>query len=104
MSDRVRSRLNGLDEYLTEHVGINFGNRVFRQAETFIPVYIACGGSWEEAADMLICRKILSKMDGLDPVFCRGEADGVMQRLQELFGKEKTPLCASYLKKYKAVV
>lgn len=104
LSDRVRSRLNGLDEYLTEHVGINFGNRVFRQAETFIPVYIACGGSWEEAADMLICRKILSKMDGLDPVFCRGEADGVMQRLQELFGKEKTPLCASYLKKYKAVV
>ena len=104
LSDKMKSRLSQLDEYLTEHVGISFGNRVNRQAETFIPVYVCCGGSWEEAADMIICRKILSKMDSLDPVFCRGEADGISGKLNSLFGEGKMPLCSSYLKKYKAVI
>ena len=104
LSEQMKNRLVKLDTYLIERLGITFGNRVMRQAETFIPVYMSCGGDWEEAADMLICRKILNKMDGLDPVLCSKESDGVKQKIDELFGAEKMPLCVSYLKKFKSVI
>lgn len=104
MTEQMKNILNQFDEYLIKAAGITFGNRVMRQAQTFIPVYVSCGGAWEEAADMLICRKILSKMDGLDPVFCRGAADGIQQKLDSLFGEDKMPLCTAYLKKFKAAV
>ena len=104
LTEQMKNKLSQLDEYLIEHAGITFGNRIMRQAQTFIPVYVSCGGTREEAADMLICRKILSKMDGLDPVFCRGAADGIQQIIDNLFGEDKMPLCTAYLKKYKAAV
>lgn len=104
LTEQMRGALVKLDEYLSDHVKITFGNRVMRQAETFIPVYVCCGGTWEEAADMLICRKLLYKMDGFDPVFCRGEAGGIQQMLNSLFGEGNTPLCTSYLKKFAAVL
>ena len=104
MSEQMKGKLSRLDEYLTDRTGISFGNRVKRQAEIFIPVYVSCGGEWEEAADMLISRKILNKMDSLDPVFCCGEADGILRQLDSLFGEGKMPLCAAYLKKFKAVI
>lgn len=104
LSEQMKSKLTRFDEYLTDRTGITFGNRVMRQAEMFIPVYISCGGEWEDAADMLISRKILNKMDALDPVFCRGEAEGLLRQLDSLFGEGKMPLCAAYLKKFKAVI
>lgn len=104
LSEQMKNRLTKLDEYLINSLGITFGNRVSRQTEKFIPVYMACGGDWEEAADMLICRKILYKMDGLDPTLCRDCAEGVKNKLTELFGAEKTPLCHAYLRKFQTVI
>ena len=103
VSERVRAALEELDSYLIKRVGLTFGNRVMRQAESFIPVYVACGGDENEAVDVLLCSKILYKMDSLNPAVCRAEADGIIKFAEGLFGEGELPRSAAYLKKFGGV-
>ena len=43
---------------------LTFGNRIYNQIQQFVPVFIACGGSKEEALDFLFTRKVLYKIEG----------------------------------------
>ncbi len=103
LSENARRGLEKLDAYLTEHVGITFGNRVMRQAESFVPVYAACGGGESEAVDVLLRNKILYKMDSLNPAICRAEADGIKRCAESLFGEGELPKSVSYLNKFGTV-
>ncbi len=103
LSDAIRSALEKTDAYLTENLGIASGNRVLRQAESFVPVYVACGGTEEEAADILICRKMLRKLEGINPARCRAEAGGLTGFLTGLFGEGALPESLGYIEKYRAV-
>lgn len=97
LSEQLRDRLLAADKYLSERVGFSFGNRTMRQLEKFVPVYIAAGGDEDQAADTVICHKILRKMEGLNPVICRREAEGIRIELRTLFGPGKLPECEAYL-------
>ena len=44
---------------------ITFGNRIYRQLETFVPAYIQCGGTMEEAIDVMFSLKVIRKLEGL---------------------------------------
>lgn len=103
LSAELRSALEKADAYLAEHLGVAAGNRVMRQAERFIPVYTACGGTEEEAVDIIICRKMLRKLDGLNPARCRSEADGLIRHLNGLLGEGMLPESVAYVEKYRAV-
>ena len=43
---------------------INFGNRIMKQIETFVPVFVAAGGTKEEALDQMFAVKVLRKLEG----------------------------------------
>ena len=43
---------------------INFGNRIVKQIDTYVPVFVAAGGTKEEALDQLFAAKILRKLEG----------------------------------------
>ena len=75
-------------------------SKVLRQAESFIPAYIACGGGESDAVDVLLRNKILYKMDGLNPVICRAECGGIIKTLERIFGEGALPKSVSYLKKF----
>ena len=98
---KTRAGLSELDDYLIKHIGLTFGNRVMRQAESFIPAYIACGGEESDAVDVLLRNKILYKMDSLNPVICRAECDGIIKTLERIFGEGELPKSVSYLRKFK---
>ena len=100
MSSEIRSAISETDEYLGRRLGITFGNRLIKQAESFIPAYVACGGTEEEAADMLICRKLAAKTEELNPVTCINEAAGLIKQLNGAFGDGAMSECIAYLKKY----
>lgn len=44
---------------------LTFGNRIANQLEKFVPVYLACGGSVDEAVDVMFSRKVLRKLEGI---------------------------------------
>ncbi len=53
-----------LTDYTYEMFDITFGNRIMRQIQLFVPVFVACGGSKEEALDFMFSRKVISKLEG----------------------------------------
>ncbi len=53
-----------LTDYTYDMFEITFGNRIMRQIQLFVPVYVACGGKKEEAIDFMFARKVVSKLEG----------------------------------------
>ena len=56
----LQNLVNNMDY---EKFDITFGNRIANQLEKFVPVYIACGGTVDEAIDIMFSRKVLRKLE-----------------------------------------
>lgn len=97
MTDRNRRRIAEFDRYLMKNFHIAFGNRIMRQMEKYVSVYIACGGKETDAIDDIVSKKILRKLESQNPVYVRNAIGGVYEFLDELFGKESMPRCREYL-------
>ncbi len=97
VSERLMSGAEALDRYLAARLGITFGNRAFTQFRKFVPAFVAAGGTETAAADIMICRKILRKLDNLDPAVVKREAPGIRRELDAAFGAGSMPECASFL-------
>ncbi len=70
-------------DFISDEFDVTFGNRILNQIETIVPTYVACGGTKEEALDILLSRKVLSKLEGR---FGDYVADALRQLL-DLIGK-----------------
>lgn len=62
---RFKEMLRYLDDTVKDYFQITFGNRIANQLEKFVPVYIACGGTVDEAIDIMFSRKVLRKLEGI---------------------------------------
>jgi hypothetical protein len=101
LSQEQQNRLEELDRYLRAHLGITFGNRTMKQFLRFVPVFKAAGGSETDAVDAVVANKILRRMDGLNPVVCRREAEGLDRMLDALFGKEEMKRSHAFLERFR---
>lgn len=97
---RNRRRIEQLDAYLLENLGITFGNRIMRQIESYVPVYVACGGSELEAIDTILAKKVLRKLESKNPVYVRNAAAALSLYLDELFSEGSMPICRTMLSKF----
>ncbi len=93
VSARNRARLQMLDQYLIEHFHITFGNRIMKQINTYIPVFIACGGDELVALDDILAKKVIRKLETQNPIYLRGAAEGLLGYLDELFGPDRMTAC-----------
>ncbi|MBP1588458.1 MAG: hypothetical protein ILO53_08695 [Clostridia bacterium] len=100
LSAKLREAFVQLDRYLQERLGITVGNRAMKQLERFVPVFKACGGTENEAADMVLCHKILRKIEGMNPVLTRREAPGLARQLTAIFGRRALPDCEEFLLRF----
>ncbi len=53
-----------LTDYTYDMFDLTFGNRILRQIQIFVPVYVACGGTKLEALDFLFSQKVVRKLEG----------------------------------------
>ncbi len=93
VSARNRERLKLLDKYLIEHFHITFGNRIMKQINTYIPVFIACGGEELVALDDILAKKVIRKLETQNPIYLRGASEGLLEYFDELFGAERMQSC-----------
>ena len=89
--------LQKLDTYLAEEFRVSFGNRIMRQIEEYVPIMIACGGTENGALDDILSRKILRKLEQLNPVLIRNQVPKLIELLKEQFGPFALPQCIEYL-------
>ncbi|MBR5712228.1 MAG: hypothetical protein IKX54_01400 [Lachnospiraceae bacterium] len=97
LSEEMEQKIRTLDEFLIKQFRVTYGNRIRRQFEEYIPVYVACGGTEEEAVDDMIAKKVLRKLDGLSPIVIRYSMDDLEGLFTNLFGAEGMPACRDIL-------
>ncbi len=88
LDESDRNGISMVDEYLKE-MDITFGNRIMSQMDDFVPVYVACGGTKEEAIDYLLSHKILRKLDERYEPYLLTKLEDLKQGLNELYGDGK---------------
>jgi len=87
-----------LDDYVIEHFKLAFGNRIMKQLNSFVPCYVAAGGTELEAFDFIFKTKILKKFEVLNVAFLRDELSGLDAELTKLFGKDEFLLSRDKIK------
>ena len=97
VSRRNAKRLEELDKYLIEHFHITFGNRIMKQINTYIPVYVACGGDELMALDDILSKKVIRKLETQNPIYLRNSAEGLLSFIDDLFGVDKMPICKEHI-------
>lgn len=85
-----------LDKQIKEKFEITFGNRIANQLEVFVPVYIECGGTVEEAIDIMFSRKILRKLEG---IYDENTKQKLSDLELELYDKYKMPISINTIEK-----
>ena len=73
LSSDARTKLLELDRFITKNFKIMFGNRIMKQIETFVPVYVGCGNGEYQALDLMVSRKIIRKFETLNLPFLQNE-------------------------------
>ncbi len=99
VSNRNRKRLEQLDKYLIEHFHITFGNRIMKQINTYIPVFIACGGDELVALDDILAKKVIRKLETQNPIYLRNASEGLIEFIDELFGTDHMHSCRDAIHK-----
>ncbi len=92
----VEERLNNLDNVLMDKFDLSFGNRIVTQTINFTAVFVAAGGTLEDALDYQISTKILRK------VITSDDAEALLELLDSVKEyKETTRLLNKRLKELK---
>ncbi len=90
-----------LDSYVIEHFRIAFGNRILMQIYNFVPAYIACGGTELNGIDYILVKKVFRKFATLNASYLKKEVDGLINKLDVLWGKETFPQSRELLNRLK---
>ena len=91
-------KFEDLDNFVIRKFKLAFGNRILKQLDTFVPTYVACGGTESEAFDFMFANKILKKFESLNVAFLKQELEELANYLDKLFGKGKFPRSQEYIK------
>ena len=92
ISDNMLDKFNQLDNFVIKKFKLAFGNRILKQLETFIPVFVACGGKEIDGFDFIFTNKILKKFESLNIAFFKEELKELNAQLDKLYGKGTFPM------------
>lgn len=102
ISQKMLDDIAVLDKYIVDNFQISFGNRIMKQIQSFIPIYLACGGTEVDAMDYLLARKVIRKFETLNLPFMQKEIEDLKLLIEKLFGKntfkESISLLDSFIK------
>lgn len=97
VSEKYLADIQMLDMYVIQKFRVAFGNRIMKQLNIFVPVYVACGGTELEGIDYMLVTKVFRKFEDLNLSLIRDEIKGLIQFLDRTFGKDEMKECIKYL-------
>ena len=97
ISQEMLDKLEELNAYVIKSFRLAFGNRIMKQIKDFVPCFIACGGTEQEAVDFIVAKKVLRKFESLSLGFMKDELTKFNAYLDRLFGKNAMRICKEYV-------
>ncbi len=87
LNEEDKEKFTKICDFTRHAFDIRFGNRIMVQIENFVPVYVALGGTKEEALDFMFARKILRKLNGMFEDYVKDELIALTKLLNETYGQ-----------------
>lgn len=81
------AKFKTVTDFINETFDLTFGNRIMNQIELFVPTYVACGGSKEDALDFMLSRKVLMKLDGRFEEYVKKGLEELQKTIKKVYGK-----------------
>ncbi len=97
ISENMTQKFEELDNFVIKKFKLAFGNRILKQISTFIPVYVACGGTEVDGFDFIFTNKILKKFDALNIAFLKDELHQLDRELNNLYGEGNFPMAHAHI-------
>lgn len=97
ISSAMLNKFSDLDDFVIKKFKLAFGNRILKQLETFVPVYMACGGREVDAFDFIFTNKILKKFESLNIAFLKDELKDLSTFIEKTYGKNSFPKAQTYI-------
>ena len=97
ISEAMLEKFSQLDNFVIKKFKLAFGNRILKQLDTFIPVFIACGGKEVDGFDFIFTNKILKKFESLNIAFFKDELKELNVQLDKLYGKNTFPMAHRFI-------
>ena len=99
ISQENLKKIHQLDLWVIEKLRVAFGNRILKQMNLFVPVYVACGGDELEGIDYVLATKIFRKFESLNLAMLREELRELCVYMNKSFGKNKMNESIAYLER-----
>ncbi len=97
ISADMAKKFEDLDNFVIKKFKLAFGNRILKQLETFIPVYVGCGGKEVDGFDFIFTNKVLKKFESLNIAFLKDELKELNAYLDKLYGKGNFRMAHNYV-------
>ena len=92
-------KIQQLDLWVIEKLRVAFGNRILKQMNLFVPVYVACGGEELDGIDYVLATKIFRKFESLNLAMLRDELKELCIYMLKLFGRNTMKESIAYLER-----
>lgn len=92
-------KIQQLDLWVIEKLRVAFGNRILKQMNLFVPVYVACGGDELDGIDYVLATKIFRKFESLNLAMLRDELKELCTYMQKVFGRNTMKESIAYLER-----
>ena len=99
LTSRDLRKIKELDLYLKKVFRVSFGNRIMKQIEAFVPVYVACGGKEVEAIDIMLSKKVMRKLAACNPIFVKSRSEDLISQMNQLFGEGNVNECVDAVRR-----
>ena len=97
ISESMLDKFSQLDNFVIKKFKLAFGNRILKQLDSFIPVFVACGGKEVDGFDFIFTNKILKKFESLNIAFFKDELKELGNQLDKLYGKNTFQMAHRYI-------
>ena len=69
------------------------------QIYNIVPVFVACGGTKEDALDFMLCKKLFAKLEGRFEEYVKVALSETLSLLRNVYGKGVLKRCERVLEK-----
>ena len=97
ISAEMLNKFDTLDNFVIKKFKLAFGNRILKQLDTFIPVFVGCGGTEVDGFDFIFTNKVLKKFESLNIAFLKDELKELDAQLDKLYGKGNFKMAHNYI-------
>ena len=104
LTEEDNAIIKRIDDYIAERLDVTFGNRILKQLNVFLPVYVACGGDKIDGLDYFLATKLFRKFEMHNMSRASDDIKGLIRLLDDIFGKDRMAESIRFLTKLQKAV